>query len=172
MKGYGLLLGLGYLLAMIVFACYLVDFHRLFRRLRPENRTMKPALVWLQVIPVFGAVWQFFAVRKVADSFANEWRSLGQPERPKPARVLGISKAVMDLVAVGAAVAELFVLVFRQDADGLVPFLFFCCVLFQVASLSLWIAYWVDATMCANEIGWRHSRKQLQPLGRAKRHPG
>jgi hypothetical protein len=41
----------------------------------PENREMSPGSVWLQLIPIFGLVWQFFVVIRIAHSISKEMAS-------------------------------------------------------------------------------------------------
>ena len=36
---------------------------------------MRPGEVWLQLIPLFGTVWQFIVVTRIADSMRNEFES-------------------------------------------------------------------------------------------------
>jgi hypothetical protein len=42
------------------------------KAIRPQNRLMNPGLVWLQFIPVFGQVWQFIVVSRIAGSAVRE----------------------------------------------------------------------------------------------------
>ena len=41
----------------------------------PENREMSPGSVWLQLIPVFGMVWEFIVVIRIAHSISKEMAS-------------------------------------------------------------------------------------------------
>jgi predicted PurR-regulated permease PerM len=43
--------------------------------IQPENRLMNPLEVWLQLIPVFGLIWQFVVVARIADSIQREYQS-------------------------------------------------------------------------------------------------
>jgi len=42
------------------------------KAIRPENRLLSPGLVWLQFIPVFGQVWQFIVVGRIAGSAVRQ----------------------------------------------------------------------------------------------------
>ncbi len=41
----------------------------------PENREISPGSVWLQLVPVFGMVWQFIVVIRIAHSVSKEMAS-------------------------------------------------------------------------------------------------
>jgi len=42
------------------------------KAVQPQNRIMPAGQVWLQLIPLFGLVWQFFVVIKISDSLRKE----------------------------------------------------------------------------------------------------
>lgn len=54
---------------------FLITQQNTLRAIQPENRTMNPGEVWLQLIPLFGIVWQFFVVSRISDSIRNEYNS-------------------------------------------------------------------------------------------------
>jgi len=71
-----------YGLQLILLLCFLVPAilflftqHRTLQRIKPENRSMLPSLVWLQLIPVLGQLWQFFVVARISDSIGREMAS-------------------------------------------------------------------------------------------------
>ena len=44
---------------------------RILQVISPENREMSPGSVWLQFIPLFGMVWQFIVVARIARSVSK-----------------------------------------------------------------------------------------------------
>lgn len=54
------------------FFFFLATQFTVLQSISPQARKMHPALVWLQLIPVFGHVWQFIVVHRIADSFRAE----------------------------------------------------------------------------------------------------
>jgi len=54
---------------------FLITQQNTLKAILPENRTMNPGEVWLQLIPIFGWVWQFFVVARISDSIRNEYNS-------------------------------------------------------------------------------------------------
>jgi hypothetical protein len=73
---------LGAGIQIILLLCFLVPVifffitqQNVLEALKPESRLMKPGDVWFQLIPLFGAVYQFFVVRRIADSLRREFAS-------------------------------------------------------------------------------------------------
>jgi hypothetical protein len=101
---------------------FLVTLQNIFNAVSPENRKMDGGLVWLTLIPLFGLVWQFIIVNRVADSLKLEFvkrNILVQEDRP------GINL-------------------------GLAYCILFCCCIIPLlniiavfAGLICWILYWV-----------------------------
>jgi ribosomal protein L40E len=107
-----------FLLPMIFF---FITQQKALTKCSPGNRTMSPGLVWLQIIPVFGFVWQFFVVIALANSLSAEFRARGIYEEDNPGQGVGIAMCITRLFLV-------------------VPVL---NILAGIASLVLWIVYWV-----------------------------
>jgi hypothetical protein len=51
---------------------FLLTQQNALRNIRAENRSMHPGLVWLQLIPILGQIWQFFVVTRIANSIQRE----------------------------------------------------------------------------------------------------
>ena len=64
-------------MALFLIPCifFLITQQNTLKAIQPENRTMSPGEVWLQLIPLFGIVWQFFVVTRISDSLRNEFSS-------------------------------------------------------------------------------------------------
>ena len=54
---------------------FLITQQNTLKAIQPENRTMNPGEVWLQLIPLFGWVWQFIVVSRISDSLRREFNS-------------------------------------------------------------------------------------------------
>jgi hypothetical protein len=52
---------------------YLITLQNTFLAISEENRKMQPGLVWLTLIPLFGIVWEFVIVNRMADSLKAEF---------------------------------------------------------------------------------------------------
>src|SRR5687767_14627602 len=57
---------------------FLLTQQNTLKSISHENRFMAPGEVWLQLIPLFGIVWQFFVVTKIAKSIKKELASRDQ----------------------------------------------------------------------------------------------
>src|ERR1700680_3183604 len=70
------MLQLALLLAFVILAIlFVLAQQKTLRVISPENREMSPGSVWLQLIPVFGMVWQFIVVIRIAHSISREMAS-------------------------------------------------------------------------------------------------
>ena len=110
---------------------FLLTQQRTLEAIRRENRKMSPGQVWLQMIPVFGMIFQFWVVRRIADSIQHElntptgdsiFAEEGQEVNGSPTYSLGLAYAIL-----------------------------FCCCLIPIvngicalAGLVVWICYWVQ----------------------------
>ncbi len=52
---------------------FLLTQQNLLKNIRPQNRTLNPGKVWLQLIPGFGLVYQFIVIRQIANSIYREF---------------------------------------------------------------------------------------------------
>ena len=100
---------------------FLLTQQRALSKCSPANRTMTPGLVWLQIIPFFGFIWQFFVVLALANSLESEFAARRIPEEPKPGQSIGLAMCITRVCTV-------------------IPFL---GIFAAIASLVLWIVYWV-----------------------------
>lgn len=124
------------LFALVPFVLFLLTQHKTVQAIRPENRTIEPGLVWLQLIPLFGIIWQFIVVSRISDSLQREfmsWRSedsiLGytDPEafkwtQTKPTYSIGIAYCTLSCCSIIPLLGGLAAL----------------------AALVCWIVYWVN----------------------------
>lgn len=101
---------------------YLITLQNAMNTVRPEFRKMPPGQVWLELIPLFGLVWQFFNVINVSDSLKREFEARGiRTAEERPGYSVGITFCIL-----------------------------FCCsvvpilgVLAAIAGLVCWIIFWV-----------------------------
>lgn len=61
------------MLAFILFVIsILLTQQGILNNIQPENRLMEPGKIWLQIIPLYGMIFQFKVVARIADSIRNE----------------------------------------------------------------------------------------------------
>ena len=58
-------------LVVIIFFC--LTQQNTLKAIQPQNRTMAPGEVWLQLIPLFNIIWQFVVVSRISDSLKREF---------------------------------------------------------------------------------------------------
>ena len=61
-----LVFGFGIILIPTVF--FLLTQQNILKNIQTQNRAMHPGEVWLQLIPIFGSIWAFFVVSRIAES--------------------------------------------------------------------------------------------------------
>ena len=110
------------IIALLPQIFYLINMQNTLKAVRPHNRKMEPGQVWLMLIPLFGLVWQFIMVNKMADSLKAEFaeRKINVGE-DRPGVNLGITYCILLCCSI-------------------IPFL---GVLAALGGLVVWIIYWV-----------------------------
>ncbi len=101
--------------------------------IQPENRLMNPLEVWFQMIPLFGLIWQFVVVARVADSIQREYQS------HKEVSFLGmgdgeLQEKIDERVTYTTGFSYCVVLVL-----SFIPVIGF---IIGIPMLTLWITYW------------------------------
>jgi hypothetical protein len=130
----GIILGLAIFLIPMIF--FLLTQQNTLKAIHPSNRTMNPGEVWLQLIPLFGLVWQFIVVSRISDSIRRELNNnqtaFSFEDSSVPASDSTYSSA-------------------RPTYDiGMAYCVLFCCSIIPVlggftsiAGIICWIIYWV-----------------------------
>ena len=126
-----LVLFLAFLIPPILF---LVTQQNTLRAIQPQNRLMSPGEVWLQMIPLFGMVWQFIVVTRISGSLKREFESW------KNDSILGLPEAEAVQMLNRRPTYEI----------GIAYCILFCCSLIpllgsiaSMAGVVCWIIYWI-----------------------------
>ncbi len=133
-----LLLLLGFLIPAILF---LLTQHRTLEAIRPENRVMEPGQVWLQLIPIFGLIWMFVVIGKIADSLRN---ALNESEEDSIFGGFNVSSGERPTYNIGIAYAVCFCV-------SVIPFPLIKG-LAGLAAMVLWIVYWVQLAQFKSKL--------------------
>jgi hypothetical protein len=145
-----LILLLAFLIPAILF---LLTQQNALKAVRPENRRMRPGLVWLQLIPLFGQVWQFFVVARISASLKKERTSF------KDDSIVGLSDFTVaedwgkrPTYAIGLTYCILFVcnilIEFRSNTNQFEQI----HGLIALAMITCWIIYWVRLAAAKRKI--------------------
>jgi hypothetical protein len=110
---------------------FLITLQNTFKEVKIENRRMQPGEVWLMLIPLFGLVWQFIIVNRLADSLKLEFtqRSIDINEF-RPGYSIGLAYCVLFCCSI-------------------IPFLGFFT---SIAGFICWIIYWVKISDFKNKL--------------------
>ena len=108
---------------------YLLTLQGTLREISSENRKMQPEQVWLSMIPLFGVIWQYFIVARMADSLYLEFskRNIQNTEQ-RPGYNYGIAYCIL-------------------LAASIIPILGFLAVL---GAAVCWVIYWVKISEYRN----------------------
>lgn len=110
-----------FVIFIAIFVFYMLSLSKALRLAGEENRQMEPGLVWLNLIPVFNLGWIIYTVLKVSEAITNKHAANGTPDPSQGAKTIGLLYTIFVIVSI-------------------IPFI---GVLFGLASLVLWIIYWV-----------------------------
>lgn len=123
---------------------FLLTQQRTIKLIQPHNRRLQPGEVFLQLVPLFGMIWQFFVVIRLSDSIRNELGErtfsfeemrMGQNEQGKrPTYRIGITYCIL-----------------------------FCCYILPIIGTYLflagtvcWIIYWVQLFRYKKKLEAKH----------------
>ncbi len=129
-----LVLTIGLMLIPLIF--YLLSLQNTLNEIRIENRKMQPGQVWLSLIPIFGIVWQYIIVNRIADSLKLEFTSRDikiDEERPG--------------IGIGLAYCILF-------SCNIIPYL---GIVTALAGLICWIIYWTKINDYKNKLKYSNA---------------
>lgn len=134
------LIGIGVALVPMIF--YLITMQNTLKAISDENRRMPPGEVWLMLIPLFGMVWQFIMVNRMADSLRPEFDRLGivEPEQ-RPGAGIGLAFCILNVCSI-------------------IPFLGYLSAL---GGIVCWIIYWVKIAGFKNKLIATQWPQQNQP---------
>lgn len=110
------------IVALFPFVFYLLTLQSVLKEIGPENRKMEAVQVWLSVIPIFGIIWQYIIVSRMADSLKLELekRNIYSTEA-RPAFKIGIAYCIL-------------------LSCMLIPFF---GIISALGGVACWILYWV-----------------------------
>jgi hypothetical protein len=113
---------IGIAIGLIPLIFYLLTLQKTLNEVSPQNQKLPPGQVWLILIPLFGLVWSFIVVNRIADSLKAEFAMRGiQVDEDRPGYSIGLTYCILYCCSV-------------------VPFL---GGLAALGGLVCWIIYWV-----------------------------
>lgn len=96
-----IIIGVVFLIALLPLIFYLMTLQRTLELVSPDLRQVPPGQVWLLVIPIFGIIWHFILIGKIADSLAAEFRRRNIPlQEARPAFKIGQAMCILQLCGI------------------------------------------------------------------------
>jgi|GEM_PF-2429502 hypothetical protein len=80
-----------FIIECLIMIPFLLTLYKAFKRCSKGSCTNASSAVWLLLIPIFPAIWQFIMVFRIASSLGNEFRRKNIPQQPNPGRSLGLA---------------------------------------------------------------------------------
>lgn len=137
------------IIMLLVLVLFLLHLQDTVKAAAPENRKLKSGAIWMQLIPLIGAIYSFTVAIKLSDTIVAEYRAKGQALAvERPTYNIGITLAVFSLITsvLGffpkLTTNELRQLMYAETTE--VPFLSIVIALADLAFFVLWIIYWVQ----------------------------
>jgi hypothetical protein len=140
-----ILLNLFLLLLFIVPAIlFVLTQQNTLKAIRPENRLVSPGLVWLQFIPIFGQVWQFIVVTRIAGSAVRQRMSFRDDSIIGLTHEAAAAIGKQPTMAMGIIYCSLEVICILFLFTTLTPTTQTIHGLVALAEIICWIIYWVQ----------------------------
>lgn len=121
--------------AIAVGVFFLLNLQGALSQCAPESRRMPPGQVWLILIPLFGIVWMFVVVSRIADSLAAEFKRRQLPlDSERPGYAVGL---VMSIAGCGGIIRNIGKYWQIQE-------LYWMGIVIAFVMIVLMIVYWVQ----------------------------
>ena len=118
-------------ISLIPMIFFLLTLQNTLNAISFENRKMEPGLVWLSLIPLFGLVWQFIIVDRMAGSLQAEFAKREMAiEEARPGNSIGLAYCIL-------------------FCCSLIPFVGYIT---SIAGLICWIIYWIKINDYKNRL--------------------
>jgi hypothetical protein len=155
----------------VMLILFLRTQQRILLAVKPNNRQLSPSLVWLQLVPLFGLIWQFVVVVRIAGSLSKEkisrleeslMNNSTSPEFPAsdyPTRAIGLTYCIL---TIAYTLNDLYVIfrprstsvsIARAYNPGIEIYLITLVPLAIIlGAFSCWIAYWISLARIRREL--------------------
>jgi hypothetical protein len=139
---------------------YPVTLHRAMNRCAPRNRTMHPALVWLAIVPILHFYWWFSIPIQIGKSLKNELSDRDLDDGGHYGKRIGVAAAAAYVASIVIYCIAFGLLLIPPSEPGRLDFvwlafraLVWLSILIFLASIVLWIVYWVKIADYSRKLG-------------------
>ena len=119
-----------------------------------ENREMSPRSVWLQLIPLFGLVWQFIVVIRISSSVLKELASrVGESILDNSeVQLKGTDEYPTYTIGIAYCILTTIGFIINYATRNSISLLRLFGTLFFLAGMVCWIIYWVRIVKTKNKL--------------------
>jgi predicted RNA-binding Zn-ribbon protein involved in translation (DUF1610 family) len=121
---------------------FLLTLRGVLRAVAPENRAMRPDLVWLNLVPYVQYVWMFVTLVKIRDSLRAESKTRGRSLGGDAAFRVGLTSAILFVLAF---LLSWLVVLLVSDLEEQ-PAVAFLVTGVGLLSLLFWALYWARSS--------------------------
>jgi hypothetical protein len=149
------MLQIALLLAFVILAIlFPLAQQRALQVISPENREISPGSVWLQLIPVFGMVWQFFVVIRIAGSISNEMSSkIGESILDNSqVQIKGTDEFPTYAIGLAYCILTTIGVIINYSTMHSSSYLALFGSFFVLTGMVCWIIYWVRLVKTKNRL--------------------
>jgi hypothetical protein len=119
-----------------------------------ENREMSPGSIWLQLIPVFGMVWQFFVVIRIARSISKEMASkIGESILDNSqVQIKGTDESPTYTIGLAYCILTTLGVIINYSTMHTSSYLTIFGSFFELTGMVCWVIYWVRLVNTKNKL--------------------
>lgn len=124
-----------WIVGTLVQVMFLLTLRGILKAVAPQNRAMRPDLVWLNLLPFVQYVWMFVTLVKVRDSLRAEGKTRGRSLGGDPAFLVGLASAILFVLTFVLTWVVLLISDLEEPVIALISVL-------ALLSLVFWALYW------------------------------
>jgi hypothetical protein len=149
------MLQIALLLAFVIPAIlFFLSQQKILQVISPENREMSPGSVWLQLIPIFGLVWQFIVVIRIARSISKELvTKMGESILDhSQEQIKGTDESPTYTIGIAYCILTTLGFIINYSTRLSTSYLRLFGSLFFLTGMVCWITYWVRLIKTKNKL--------------------
>jgi hypothetical protein len=119
------------IIGFIVLIFFTLTLVNCLKKVKEENRAMKPGLIWLNLIPIFCWFWIFYIIVKLNVSLEKEFASRNISSSVKGyGYKIGLAWAILMWCSIIPSIGQIT----------------------TIAGIVCWIIYWIKVSKCSKEL--------------------
>jgi|GEM_PF-4725817 len=99
---------IAWIIALTISSLFALTQYRVLELETPQQRKIKPALVWLTAIPYIGSVFQFYFTKHLAASIGRQLHENNRQQIKQPTLAIGLLYCVLSFIACVIGIIKYF----------------------------------------------------------------